>query len=127
MPQDIINAALYADRTVQDWHRHSFPTNNWAIDLDLMGACNRCRLPLYLIESTTNPNKPHTILDHLSRMSGVPALVVIHNCEHVTRAYALRTHSVLEGEDVVRAYLSELRAKHDRDDCSRALPMRLVR
>lgn len=84
MPQTILNPSLYADRTVQDWHRHSFPATAWAIDLDLLGACNRCREPLYLIESTTNPNKPVTILRNLARRSELPAFIIWHDTEVVT-------------------------------------------
>lgn len=78
MPQQILNQALYHDRTVQDWHRDVFPASAWAIDLDLMGACNSCSEPLYLIESTTNPHKPVTILHRLAKRANLPAVVVLH-------------------------------------------------
>lgn len=84
MPQTILNPTLYADRTVQEWHRVSFPSTSWAIDLDLLGACNRCREPLYLIESTTNPNKPVSILRNLARRSQLPAFIIWHDTEVVT-------------------------------------------
>lgn len=83
MPHEILNPALYADRTVQDWHRRTFPTHHWAIDLDLMGACNMCREPLYLIESTTNPNKPTSILRALARRSGLDAFVIQHDTTRI--------------------------------------------
>lgn len=36
MSMTIRNQALYHDRTVQDWHRETFPSDYWAIDLDLI-------------------------------------------------------------------------------------------
>lgn len=86
MPKDIQNPDLYADRTVQDWHREAFPKDHWAIDLDLMGACSKCRAPLYLIESTTNPQKPTSILMRLAKRADVPAFVIYHDTERITFA-----------------------------------------
>lgn len=82
-PRHILNPALYADRTVQDWHRATFPADHWAIDLDLMGACHICRDPLYLIEATTNPNKPTTILENLARRASTVAYVINHQAGEV--------------------------------------------
>lgn len=119
MPKDILNPTLYADRTVQDWHRESFPPDYWAIDLDLMGACNRCRQPLYLIESTTNPNKPFTILENLAERANVPAVVVLHNTNEVIGAWVLKHRVVLEGVAVVGDYLRELRHFHLNHRCGK--------
>lgn len=78
-PLKIVNPSLYADRTVQDWHRSTFGPQDDAIDLDLFGACHRCREPLYLIEGSTFARKPTTILVSLARRANVPAFLVLHN------------------------------------------------
>ena len=84
---DIRNPALYADRTVQEWHRDAFPNDYTAIDVDLLGACRRCRNTLYLIEATTNTeNKTYTIVQRLAQRSGAHAFVVFHDERVVTGA-----------------------------------------
>ena len=86
MPLEVLNEALYHDRTVQDWHRRVMPRNADAIDLDLFGTCNRawCRDPLYFIEATTNPNKPVTILRRLAEKADGFGIVVEHDTETIT-------------------------------------------
>lgn len=81
MPDRIRDEALYYDRTVQDWHYKQLPDNHTAIDLDLMGACavGWCRAPLYLVEATTNPDKPTSILRALAQRATLPAFVVYHD------------------------------------------------
>jgi hypothetical protein len=81
MPMLIQNQRLYEDRTVQMWHRHKLPRDYGAIDIDLMGYCayGLCRDPLYLIESTTNPNKPITVLRRLAERAHVFGLIVQHS------------------------------------------------
>lgn len=106
MPQHIANETLYHDRTVQDWHRESFPSEYWAIDLDLMGVCKRCKKPLYLIESTTNPNKPLSILSALAKELGIPGLMILHNTEKIIYARSVgksRQLTQQELEDGIRA------------------------
>lgn len=118
MHEQIRNASLYQDRTVQDWHRTAFPSNYHAIDLDLMGCCSVCRKPLYLIEATTNPNKASSILHQLSVMSGVPAFVVWHDQHDVTRAKYLgdgRTFNKERFESVIH----KIRRHHDQKEHTR--------
>jgi len=113
MPLKILNQALYADRTVQDWHRNTFPSTWWAIDLDLVGACYLCKIPLYLIESTTNPNKATSIMVRFADMTGIPALVILHTKGQVVGGTLLRPmFKSLDGESEVRAQLSAIRWKH---------------
>ena len=85
MPIQIMNQALYADRTVQDWHRRELPHNADSIDLDLLGVCQLpyCRKALYAIESTTRDNKPVSILNRLAKDVGCFALVVQHDTESI--------------------------------------------
>jgi len=42
-----------------------------------MGACASCRQPLYLVEASTNPRKPTTILRALAERAEVPAYLVL--------------------------------------------------
>jgi hypothetical protein len=78
---DVRNANLYADRTVQDWHRDALPAEASAMDLDLMGFCGKgyCRAPVYFIEATTNTeNKATTVTRALARATGAPAYLAFH-------------------------------------------------
>lgn len=86
MPLQILNETLYHDRTVQDWHRRTMARDADAIDIDLMGVCHdfKCRDPLYIIEATTNPNKPATILRRLAEKSEAVGIVAVHNTETIT-------------------------------------------
>ena len=86
MPLEIQNEALYHDRTVQDWHRRVMPRNADAIDLDLFGTCHRawCRDPLYFIEASTNPSKPVSILNRLSRKADGFGILVVHDTDGIT-------------------------------------------
>lgn len=116
MPRDIQNHDLYQDRTVQDWHRESFPADHWAIDLDLMGACRRCRQPLYLIESTTNPNKPSSILLRLAQRADIPAFVIYHDTEHITSAKRIYPSHKIYGDAIqVQMALVVARLMHMND------------
>lgn len=113
MPQVILNDALYHDRTVQDWHRNAFPASDWAIDMDLLGACNSCREPLYLIEATTNPNKPLSILKRLAMRSHLPAFVVLHDGEYIRSARVIwPTVIELREERWLRSTLLIVRQQH---------------
>jgi len=113
MPQDILNETLYHDRTVQDWHRKAFPASDWAIDMDLLGACNSCREPLYLIEATTNPRKPLTILQRLAERSSLPALVVLHDTESIQSARVIWPNVIeLPEEKWLRCALLIYRQQH---------------
>ena len=123
MPLEIVNRELYADRTVQDWHRYSLPSDHDAIDLDLMGVCHRgyCRDPLYFIEATTNPDKPATILRRLAERTGVFGIVAVHDTETITglrvvfNPYDGKTREIAS-EDVseaLRGLLVAIRDDHD--------------
>lgn len=113
MPDEILNPDLYQDRTVQDWHRVRFPRQAWAIDLDLMGACHICREPLYLIEATTNPNKPTTILRALAKRADIPGLVIFHDTEQVRSARLVYPKTNVYGDEItVHGLLVAIRTYH---------------
>lgn len=59
------------------WHRHNLPSECTAIDIDLLGYCRTCREGLYLIESTTNPDKYHTVLQRHAARAETPGFVVV--------------------------------------------------
>jgi hypothetical protein len=103
---------LYEDRTVQDWHRRVFGEDCWAIDLDLLGACRRCREPLYLIEATTNPNKPTSILFNLARRAHVPALIIWHDREDPTGARQIYPDRVDINAERLVGFITDLRSQH---------------
>jgi hypothetical protein len=127
-PLAILNEALYHDRTVQDWHRAAFGPDCWAIDLDLMGACKRCREPLYLIEASTNPDKPTSILWQLAVRADLPALLILHKNGEITGAKIVHApraplnHAYLKGEPEVRRCLERIRSRHI-PDCLAPAPM----
>jgi hypothetical protein len=115
----VVNAVKYHDRTVQDWHRDTFNAGPGsealfsAIDLDLMGSCPVCRLPLYLIEATENPEKHTSILRGLSDRAQTEGLVVFHDTGDVTGAKRVWPNDLqLLGEDAVRFHLLQLRKTH---------------
>jgi hypothetical protein len=113
-PRHVMNGVLYHDRTVQDWHRATFGVDAWAIDLDLVGACRRCREPLYLIEATTNPDKPTTILKRLSSLAGVPGILVRHRDGQIVRATWLDVPPrPIGGEEDLKDALLRLRESHE--------------
>lgn len=123
MPLEIQNQALYADRTVQDWHRRVMPRNADAIDLDLMGVCHHpwCRKSLYGIEATTNPSKPSSILLRLARDAGMAGIIVFHDSETIKDHKVIYDpHGLKVSEDSSRdpsealeAYLMLCRAFHE--------------
>jgi len=117
MPLEIRNWALYHDRTVQDWHRESFPPDYWAIDLDLLGVCKFCKDPLYAIESTTNPNKPLSILSALATKLGIPGLMILHSNGAIVYAQIVGESRKLTREQLEHG-ISRLRQTHS-ETCQR--------
>lgn len=114
MPDKILNAELYADRTVQDWHRAKFPRGWKAFDLDLAGVCDKCKHTLYLIEATTNPQKSTTYLFALAEdCDAAAALLVFHNRQTVTGGRQVYPWTErLEGEAGVVELLEQIRSGH---------------
>ena len=122
MPLQIQNQALYADRTVQDWHRRVMSYDSDAIDVDLMGVCavKWCRDPLYVIEATTNPDKPASILRKLAMKAGMVGIVVYHDTEEITGFKAIHdplqlTMHLKDGvaaSELLQRVLSVIRSHH---------------
>jgi hypothetical protein len=111
-PAQITNPELYQDRFVQHWHRRVFPTDWWAIDVDLVGVCKKCRRPLYWIESTTNPNKPLTIMRQIES-PGVPGIVIIHDTQRIIEArWVSGENRIIGGETELSITLEQLRTQH---------------
>lgn len=115
MPLHIVNQDLYADRTVQNWHRTIFPANFDAIDVDLLGYCHlgSCRQTLYLIESTTNPNKPLTVITKLAERAGVVCLMIQHDQNVIVRGKIVYPiQEVLPDELSVYDAIRQIRSSH---------------
>lgn len=114
----IQNIELYHDRTVQDWHRYTFPPAHKALDLDLFGFCQFCRETVYMVESTTNPNKATSVLRALAARASVPAAVVLHSDGEVTSgwvihpAYAKLADGQAVYEQLVSWRYEHMAAKH---------------
>jgi hypothetical protein len=111
MSMTIRNQALYHDRTVQDWHRETFPSDYWAIDLDLVGVYKHCKQSLYAIESTTNPNKPLSILSALAAKLGIPGLMILHSNGAIVYAQVVGESRKLT-RDQLEAGINRLRENH---------------
>jgi hypothetical protein len=115
------------------WHRETFPDDNAAIDVDLMGCCGRCGAPLYLLETVRGSGEKSTW--YLTRLRAalrvpVPAFLVRYwtddpaDPDRVTRVVALSRPRV-EGEspldaDGFRDRLAWLRAGHLSTVCANA-------
>lgn len=116
MPLAIVNADLYADRTGQNWHRTIFPQDFDAIDIDLLGYCHRgyCRETIYLVEFTTNPEKPVTVITKLARRANVAALVIQHDRNIVIGGRQLHPDLIpMRDGDAVLERIHTLRQEHD--------------
>lgn len=84
MPLEIQNPEKYLDRTVQDWHRTTFGPFDKAMDIDLLGFCNSCSDPLYLLEASENPSKPLTVCRKVAKGLKIPLFLVLHANGEVT-------------------------------------------
>lgn len=116
MPLQIVNQELYADRTVQNWHRTTFPKDFDAIDVDLLGYCHRayCRKTLYVIEATTNPDKPLSVITQLAKQAGVVALMIQHDRNVIVRGKIVHPiREELTSEDSVTDAIRYIRAIHE--------------
>lgn len=93
------------------------PHQATAIDIDLLGACHvkSCSAPLYLIESTTNPNKTTDIIAAIAQRAGVPALLIVHDCNDAPLYLAWvwpRSSGHVTGADNVANVLLKMRQQH---------------
>jgi len=69
------------DLTFSTWHRYALPARATAIDLDLIEYCQRCRMPLCLIESARDigqDSKPTIVLQELAKIANVVAICVLY-------------------------------------------------
>lgn len=118
---EIGNHMLYHDRTVQDWHRNALPSSWMAIDVDLMGVCPVCKIPLYAIEATTNPNKPVTILRQLAVKADMAGIVAMHDTHGITGFRVVHDQTdtkmshrtVTTAQTALRDYIGWTRGNHE--------------
>lgn len=68
------------DLTFSTWHRYALPARATAIDLDLIEYCQRCRMPLCLIESARDvgqASKATIVLRELAQIANVVAICLL--------------------------------------------------
>ena len=59
-----------------DWHREQPDDNAGMIDLDGVGYCRLCSMPLYLVEATkSKARKNATVTENLGLMAGIEVFV----------------------------------------------------
>ena len=69
------------DYTYSKWHRLALPDSCTMIDLDGLEYCQRCRMPLLLVEVARDVGQPakHTIvMERLAQAANVQAIVVLY-------------------------------------------------
>ena len=118
VPRHVRNPAKYYDRTVQDWHRHTFDNSSDAIDLDLVGYCHEyhCRQLLYVIEAAEADTKHTSVLMNVARSNGAVALLIIHQRRQVLRGrrvYPAPSSEWLTPEQLEH-YMTRIRLAHRR-------------
>jgi hypothetical protein len=118
------------DLTFSKWHRperHGGVLPEWcsAIDIDFCEYCAFCKKPLALIELARDvgqPSKPTTVLENLSRLSGVPAYCILYTGQDPDVIVAARIRRVQPNptafehvdEDELKARITRF---HTRCDC----------
>lgn len=59
-----------------DWHREQPDDSAGMVDLDGVGYCRRCSMPLYLVEATkSRSRKTATVTENLGQMAGLEVFV----------------------------------------------------
>lgn len=69
------------DLTFSRWHRYALPDRVTAIDLDMIEYCQRCRMPLCLIETARDvgqESKSTTVMRELAQAANVVAVCVLY-------------------------------------------------
>ena len=68
------------DLTFSRWHRYALPDRVTAIDLDMIEYCQRCRMPLCLIETARDvgqDSKNTLVMSRLAQAANVVAICVL--------------------------------------------------
>jgi len=130
------------DLTFSTWHRYALADRVTAIDLDLIEYCQRCRMPLCLIESARDvgqASKPTAVLRELAQIANVVALCILYTpdgtictcksgrriigCTHGVSAFRLRRiHPIDEPFETwqpfeLAAWLTQLHDNHEEIAC----------
>lgn len=69
------------DLTFSRWHRYALADRVTAIDLDMIEYCQRCRMPLCLIETARDvgqPAKATIVMSELAQAANVVAICVLY-------------------------------------------------
>lgn len=80
------------DLTFSNWHRERLGDEATAIDVDLVGYCNGCTVPLYVIESTRVEHKSTVVLNEVSRRLGCDGFLVRYDVAADGTLADLRAH-----------------------------------
>jgi len=113
MPLEIQNPEKYLDRTVQDWHRTTFGPFDKAMDIDLLGFCNSCSDPLYLLEASENPSKPLTVCRKVAKGLKIPLFLVLHANGEVTGGRFDHKPSIPLQRLQLEEMITDLREQHN--------------
>ena len=67
------------DRTYSNWHRYACADSSAMIDVDGLDYCQRCRMPLLLVEAARDcgQQKPTIVLEKLAAAANVMAVCVL--------------------------------------------------
>lgn len=69
------------DLTFSRWHRYALPDRVTAIDLDMIEYCQRCRMPLCLIETARDIGqdaKSTLVMSRLAQTANVVAVCILY-------------------------------------------------
>lgn len=115
-PLQVRNEFLYdeSSRFLQRWHRETFGPDADAIDIDLIGRCHHCLIPLYGMEATSSSDKATTLLRQVCDSLEIPAILWRHNqaCDRVVRVTRLGLPPVVGDEEFGKDLIGALRAEH---------------
>lgn len=69
----------HRDRTYSNWHRYGCADSSAMIDVDGLDYCQRCRMPLLLVEAARDcgQEKPTIVLEKLAASANVMAICVL--------------------------------------------------
>ena len=74
-----IELRIASNLFVSLWHYQSFGWDADALDIDLFGRCRLCYRILYLVEGTSNPDKPTGFTEDVARRLGARPLLLLHD------------------------------------------------
>lgn len=114
-PYEIQNedALVRSTRFLHDWHRSTFGRRAKMIDLDGIGYCPDCFERLYVIEGTSNPEKPVAFVRSIAEALRIPAVLFRHDAAitEVVRVTLLDTQTSGD-EEYAKDLFGSFRERH---------------